>query len=79
MSIVPDSCPSCGEPITSFAHWDWHKRVDHLREYEPCEACGQWDDERTQPGPGGWLHDGCSDQLAADAAAVHIERQEGAA
>lgn len=78
MSIVPDSCPSCGERIISYAHWDWHKRVDHLREDEPCERCGEWDDERTTFGPYGWMHHGCEGQTAYEAALAHEERNEEA-
>jgi hypothetical protein len=78
MTVVPDSCPDCGQPIESFALWDWHMKVDHGRDYEPCDYCGQWDDEPTYFGHGGWLHERCSDELASEAARAYMEGRESA-
>lgn len=79
MTVIPDSCPACGEPIEGYAHWDWHRKVDHLRDDQPCEKCGQWDDEPTTYGEFGWMHEGCRTQVGRDLAEAHIEREDGAA
>lgn len=73
MSVVPNLCPMCGEAIESYAFWDWHKRVDHLRDDEPCERCGQWDEERTLPTQFGWMHAGCANQIATEQAKAHMD------
>lgn len=81
MSIFHETCPACGYKSEVPVEWTFHMRADHGRDDEPCERCGEWDDERTTNGPGGWLHERCADQLATEEALRHYERlfEDGAA
>lgn len=74
MTIVHEKCVLCDFPTPSFAVQDFHRRVDHLRDDEPCEICGEWDEARTSVTEFGWAHDGCANQLAYDRALAHYER-----
>lgn len=66
-------CPLCDFKSSSWAMWDFHRQVEHLRDFDPCERCGQWDDERTLPTQFGVMHPGCANQLAREQAEAHIE------
>lgn len=60
----PRLCPLCGEALPTWAYFDWHRQMEHDRTDEPCDLCGQWNDERTGFGPFGWAHLSCEAQKA---------------
>lgn len=69
-----DICLLCGEATPTPESWDAHRREVHVRDDEPCEICGEWDDERTVFTEFGWAHFGCATQKGYELAQEHMER-----